>query len=100
MKKMTTREVPAKTETVIDHIKCELCDNTTKHPCGGFGTSWSPAQYEVLDVEVSMSTGSSYPEGGSKETVVLDICPRCFTEKLLPWFQSQGGVPRKEDSDW
>jgi hypothetical protein len=57
-------------------------------------------QYEVNEPEVSLRVGNNYPEGGDINTTVLDICPKCFEEKLVPWFKSQGGTPRVENHDW
>ena len=53
---------------------------------------WSKElHYEVKETEIRLKTGSNYPEGGSGEETTIDICPECFTEKLIPWVKSQGG---------
>lgn len=93
MKVMKTVPVPATTREVLDFIKCELCER--KH----HDERWSPGIYEVSEPEVVLSVGTNYPEGSSIDRTYLDICPTCFKEKLIPWFVSQGGVPR-EVSDW
>ncbi len=87
-------KVPQKTVERLDHIKCELCDRTTHNE------EWSPGQYEVTRPEVSLRMGTNYPEGGNVTETVLDICPTCFQEKLVPWFRSLGGEPRQEEHDW
>lgn len=94
MKVTKTIPVPATTRDVLDFMKCELCERTSHNE------QWSPGSYEVTEPDVSLRIGTNYPEGGSTETTILDICPTCFEEKLVPWFESQGGTPRKEESDW
>ena len=37
---------------------------------------------------------------GTLRTVTLDLCPKCFEEKLAPWFMQQGGNPRVNDDAW
>lgn len=93
MKTMKTIPVSASTREVLDCVKCELCGQTSNNE------DWSPRTYEVTEPEVTLREGTNYPEGGSITTTTLDICPKCFKEKLIPWFCSQGGKVR-EDSDW
>lgn len=94
MKVMKTIPVPEKTMQVLDHVKCELCNAISSRE------NWSPRQYEVTEPDITLREGTNYPEGGDIKTTILDICPTCFKEKLIPWFQSQGGTPRVEESDW
>lgn len=88
------KDVPAEKVEVLDHVKCELCENTCTND------NWSPLQYEVTEPEVSLRIGKHYPEGGHAITTILDICPDCFQKKLIPWFQSLGGQVRQRDSDY
>lgn len=94
MKVMKTVKVPASTEQVLNYVKCELCGAQSRNE------NWSPGQYEVTDPDVTLEEGTHYPEGRSTTTIILDICPKCFKEKLIPWFISQGGTPRESESDW
>ena len=93
MRKMKTITEPAKTREVLDYVECELCDARSG------SDDWSPGLYEVTEPNVYLRKGTNYPEGSSIDTTHLDICPRCFKEKLIPWFVSQGGSTR-EESDW
>ncbi len=36
-------------------------------------------------------------QAGTLHTLTLDICPKCFEGKLVPWFVSQGGTPRLDE---
>jgi hypothetical protein len=93
-------------ETVA--IVCELCRKRYR------GDDWNRDYYEHLECdvvqkifhakpvkqEIKLEEGTSYPEGGSYEGFILDICPTCFKDKLIPWFESQGGTVRKTEGDW
>lgn len=95
-------------------IVCELCKTRYR------GDDWDKDYYEHLECgveqkvlrsklgfpmkpvqqEVKLEEGTSYPEGGSYEGFILDICPKCFKDKLIPWFESQGGKVRKTEGDY
>jgi hypothetical protein len=86
-----TVDVPAKKLTVVDHIVCELCGKKSNKE-----GKWADTHYDVSEVDVSFTSGYSYPEDTCTTTIVLDICNECFASKLIPWFVSQGGQTRKE----
>lgn len=90
MKHTKTVEVPATTREIISHVTCDLCGAKieTRDP------------YEVDEVEIRHKTGSNYPEGGSGDEIHVDMCGKCFDEKLVPWLRSQGVQPRTEDWSW
>lgn len=89
-----TVDVPAKKLVVLDHIECELCERTCTND------NWSSRQYEVTRPKVSLTVGENYPEGGYGTETILDICPDCFRDKLVPWFQSLGDQIRIRDIDY
>jgi hypothetical protein len=43
-----------------------------------------------------MRIGELDPGGDFGEDTTVDLCPKCFTEKLLPWLKTQGVKPRTE----
>lgn len=90
-----TIEVPARTDTVTDYVQCEICGAKTANT-----RDWSADRYGVNEVTVSLREGSSFPEGGSITEIIVDICPDCFTSKLLPWIKAQGGKPREVTIDF
>ena len=96
VKKTKTR--PAEKYESVVAVICELCKTQYKDD------DWGRTYYEHLEckatLEVHLEEGTSYPEGGSYESQILDICPKCFKEKLVPWFISQGGVVRNKDVDF
>jgi hypothetical protein len=85
-------------ETVTVEVRCDLCGRTAPRPGHGQGT-WGQYGGDVNEVTVSHRSGSSYPEGGSGETVEFDVCPDCFRDKLVPWLRSQGAEPRTTEWD-
>jgi hypothetical protein len=89
MKHMRTEQIPATTREVVDKVTCDLC-----------GTEINCRGGDAEEVEVKHRTGFSYPEGGAGEEVSVDLCGKCFDEKLVPWLRSQGVEPRTEDWDW
>ncbi|MFH1116876.1 MAG: hypothetical protein V1792_23415 [Pseudomonadota bacterium] len=82
-------EIPAITQNIVDFVACDICGAKISHGC-----------YEVDEVEVRHKTGSSYPEGGSGTEVTVDMCGKCFDEKLVLWLRSIGAAPRVEEWEW
>ena len=87
---MKTIEVPASKKEVNDKVICDVCMKEIDQNIG----------YDVDEVNVSHRTGSQYPEGGSGETISVDICGKCFDERLVLWLKSQGANPVTKDWDW
>jgi hypothetical protein len=90
MKHMESVTIPAREEKRLDFITCDMCGERIE----------SGDAYEVNEVEIRHKTGYSYPEGGSGQEVLVDLCAKCFDDKLVPWLRSQGVNPRVEDWDW
>jgi len=96
MKVTKTVHVPAHDATQVVGYRCDFpgCENDTD-PAG---------IYEVNECEVRVYVkhreGENYPEGGSGTEVEVDICPKCFKEKLLPWLESQGVKVERKDWEW
>jgi hypothetical protein len=91
-----TVEVPAHTRTETDFIECELCKSRTIND-----HNWGHRErgsYHVDWATIKLERGSNYPEGASITTTIVDMCPDCFEQKLIPWIRSQGGSPREIES--
>ena len=86
MKHIKTVEVPATTRDVVDFVTCDLC-----------GAAITEGNYEVNEIEVRHKIGANYPDNGNGEETSVDMCGKCFDEKLVPWLRSQGAEPRTED---
>jgi len=82
---------------VIDKICCDLCGRE------GVKDGWESGYYEVNETEVEVTVhqreGKAYPDGDCWGTeYIIDMCPECFKNKLVPWIISQGGI--LEQKDW
>ena len=86
MKKVT---IPGRIEDRINFVTCDLC-----------GKKIEEKTYVVDEVEVRHKIGSSYPDGGSGEETIVDLCGDCFDTKLIPWLSSQGVKPQTNEWDW
>jgi hypothetical protein len=89
MKHMKTEEIPATTREYIDFVTCDLC-----------GAKIEELNYLVDEVEVRHKTGRNYPECGFGVETSVDMCGKCFDEKLVPWLRLQGAEPRSEKWEW
>lgn len=89
MKHYESIEVPAKTEQRLYKTTCDVCGDEIKEE-----------RYSAEEVTVKRRTGCSYPDGGSGQEVSVDMCGKCFDEKLVPWLESQGVKPKTEDWEW
>jgi hypothetical protein len=89
----TYKKINVPQRTVLDRLTCDLCAKTSN-------SKWGAETYGVLETEVRCKTGHNYPGDGSGEETTIDICPKCFADKLIPWVKSQGGEPTTKDWDW
>ena len=97
MKKTRKLIRPAYVKEVLESITCDLCPATTTDP-----ENWviEKGLYHRDEVIVQGKRGDVYPESGYLQWVILDLCPTCFRDKLIPWFHSLGGQPRTEEMDF
>jgi hypothetical protein len=99
------KHIKTETETVqrekIIKTECDFCDATIKYhedeneikalydfeKCG----------YDVdADTEIKIRLSSSYPECGNSKEIEMDICAKCFKEKVM----NQAKQYREVDADW
>ena len=83
-------EIPATKEKRLVKTTCDLCGTVIK----------TIDRFDAEEIEVRHKTGSSYQEGGSGEEVSIDMCGKCFDEKLIPWLHEQGCDQKSEEWDW
>ena len=97
MRKYIWRERQIKEEILVE-TTCDLCDKVAKEG------HWESSSYEVNETEIEVTVrqkdGHSFPEGGSGEEYVVDMCPGCFKEKLIPWLESQGCKAKIKEWLW
>ncbi len=71
---------------------------------GGVRAYWESGYYETNDTKVEVTVhakkGMSYPDGDSwGHEYLVDICPKCFREKLVPWLNSQVQALKKRNTN-
>jgi hypothetical protein len=89
--KITKEEtIPERKQTVHDHTICDLCKQRIKEP----------GAYEREEVTIEHMSGVAYPDGRSISYTRVDLCPNCFTNKLIPWLVSQGCKITETDEDY
>lgn len=70
---------------------CDLCGLETKQE-RNWGTE-DDYDNTIDNTCVKYETGhTDQGYGGYTKTKNFDICPKCFKEKLVPWFESQGAT--------
>jgi hypothetical protein len=98
MKVYGTKVVPATIRKVLIKRKCDLCGMESK------SSEWDAGLYNVNETEIKITIkqkeGTSYPEGGSGTEYEIDLCPSCFTNRLIPWLRSQGAAIEEREWDW
>lgn len=80
----------------VTSITCDLCGRQSITD----RNSWSDEETEVSETEIKYKTGEETNDEGYGNQITVDICPKCFTEKLIPWIKSQGGEPTITDWEW
>lgn len=73
----------------VTQMQCDLCEARSFSK-----KEWLPADpsYDAELVTVKYERKGKHPS-----TETFDICPQCWTTKVVPWFISQGMFPRIED---
>lgn len=89
MKYYVEKEVPARTELVIDRVTCDLCGNEIRR-------EW----YKTSDVDMKSREGMNYPESSWGTETSFDVCGTCFNDTVVPFMVSKGAVPTKTDWDY
>ena len=88
---MKEKTYPERTVEYTAELRCDICGRKAPNPESDH--PWVAAVYGVSDVKVGLHMGTQYPESGSGEDTCFDICPTCFTEKLIPALFALGAAP-------
>lgn len=97
MRTFEDRTIPARTESVLASIRCDLCGREAKDPENWSGGSCYEVDETTVRVEVKHREGSAYPEGSFIGSKHFDLCPTCFEEVLVPFLESKGAKPTIKD---
>ena len=88
-----------RTSKEIDVLTCDLCGAEAKGWTGWDSSTWNFNEVD-LEVTVHQKEGSQSPEGGWGTEYVIDLCPACFKERLVPWLVSEGAEIEEKEWDW
>ena len=90
----TVKETREKQE--LTNIVCDICGYDNEHYYDWQNDpNKEGSSYFDTEVEIRYRYGVSYPEGGSGYEYNLDICPKCFMEKIVPLLKTN-----KEPREW
>ena len=81
---------------VCTEIRCDICG--AKEDTPEWIDSWNSSNFNETKVTIKQKEGTSYPDGGQGTEYIVDMCPVCFKDRLIPWIKSQGG--HVEEKDW
>lgn len=97
----TRKEIKEITHTELVQRKCDLCGFASNY---GSVEEWKGGDYRInetiIQITVRYRDGVNYPECGDGSLYDIDICPKCFKEKLIPWLESQGADIKQEKWGW
>ena len=89
MKTYVTITIPERKEKRLDKTTCDICGEEIKQK-----------NFSADEIIVMRNDGYNYPEGGWGVKSFYDICLECWTNKLVPFFDSLGATSRQEEWDW
>lgn len=82
MKHTEEIEIPARTETRVCRITCDMC-----------GEDVDNMNHTEEEVIVYRKTIDGNLDSFETEETTVDLCGQCFKDKLIPWLESQGVKP-------
>lgn len=93
-------KVPAHLESRVVGLKCDICGAEVHSPnaTASYIPDWSKELYEIDHITIEREVGWHYPEDCSTQTVGVDLCPKCWTLKFIPWLESQGTKLSERDT--
>lgn len=89
------KKTVTETKTVYKYTECDICDAQTSDE-----RNWNGGQFSVNEVKIECTIGTSYPGSGNVDISSVDICPDCFTQKLVPFLESLGAKIHKRNVDY
>jgi hypothetical protein len=85
---------------VVIKVTCDICKREGKDDYWPDIIQRLEDRWLVNKTKIFYKTGTSFPEGGIGVQYEVDLCPKCFTELLIPWLSSQGAEVRRSDWDY
>ena len=76
---------------VTKHLVCDICGVKKEGGHWGPGENTSKTWDESIEITCRYYHAEVYTTGrGESLTKDIDICPKCFDGKLIPWIESFG----------
>jgi len=89
---MEIRKTKLVTKEVEETVECyDVCDKC--------GIRINTVLYDAFDFDFELKTGTSYPEGGSGDKWMLDLCEDC-AKAAIELLKANGYKVREEEWDW
>ena len=96
-RKYETKSVTKSVEMLVE-TTCDFCGRVAKQ---GY---WESSCYDASDVQIEVTVkqeeGRNYPDSGYGTKYVIDMCPACFKNKLVPWARENGAKVDEIEWDW
>lgn len=71
-------------DTYVEEVVCDICKASSK------SDSWYIDTFTSTETSISYKETTCYPDDYWTRGVSVDICPKCFENKLIPWLKVQG----------
>ncbi len=84
-------------KTRLKKLVCDLCGK--KGTEGWRSSKWNINE-TVVEVEVQQRERDNYPDCSWGTEYVIDICPECFKNRLVPWLRSEGAKIEEVKWEW
>ena len=82
----------------LEKMICDLCSKES------IGAGWKNSIWSINETEIEITVrqteGTNYPEGGFGTEYIIDLCPECFKNRLVPWLKSEGAKVEEKEWDW
>lgn len=101
MKRFKNVVLPAKVVPVCQARVCDLC-GANGNPRWQ-SSLWNQTVNETVvsaSIEIRQKEGFQDAESGQGTEYEVDLCPKCFKEKLIPWLQSQNPEIKSAPWEW
>ena len=97
MRRYETKPRTGTYEELVE-TKCDLCGIEAK------AGNWDSSSYGIneteIEVKIKQRKGEAFPECGHGTEFMVDMCPDCFQNKLIPWLISQGAEITQRNWEW
>lgn len=100
MRKYEKQQITREENRLVEQT-CDLCGSKAEIP--NYRWESGPLYHygnTVSETEIRYKWGQHGPEDGNGKEIVVDLCPKCFVEKLVPWLESQGAKVTEKEWDY